>query len=188
MVIDRLARTGLKTIPTILTLLVLGVTVGVAAGAAAETWSEYRSAAGRYRVEMPGTPVLEESEVKLAENRGTQMYEATVETPDNEAYLCSYIDYPWDILSGQTPQQILIAARDATLVDEGDVLRSDRTISVAGFPGREYTIDRADTYVLVARTVMVRSRFYQVMVVTPPGRDTRPAVRRFIESFNITSQ
>ncbi|MDB5488927.1 MAG: hypothetical protein JWQ58_2642 [Reyranella sp.] len=169
----------------VLKSIVLGLVMVLVAtaGVAAQSWSEYRSVEGRYRIDMPGTPELETDPVEM-EDQEVDMIQAIVTGPD-ATYLAAYMDFPTELLRGLPPHKVLENARDGAA--DGFTLRSDRTLTVAGSPAREYVIEQPEGVVLVMRIVLVGARLYQMVVVTipPGGTADRPDTRRFIDSFAL---
>jgi hypothetical protein len=155
------------------------------ADASAQAWSEYRPAGGRYRIEMPGTPEVTTEQVEVR-GRELPLMEAEVDLPD-ATYLVTYIDYPAETIRGLTPEKALENARDGAA--QGFKLLSDKSLTVGGYPAREYVVERDQGIILVTRSVFVGARFYQMIVVTvaPGGNADRPPTRRFIDSFKLVT-
>jgi hypothetical protein len=154
-------------------------------GADAQTWSEYRSEAGRYRVLMPGAPSLSTQPVTMPDGRTVELLQAGFETPA-AAFLATYVDYPADVVRGQAPDAFLKTARDGSA--KGHKLRSDRGVKVGGYAAREYVILRANGIVIITRSVLVGSRLYQIIVARNEGDDKHPDTRKFLDSFTLTSR
>ena len=154
-----------------------------ATGAAAQTWSEYRSTEGRYRIEMPGTPEVSTEKVEV-NGRELPLMEALVEVAGT-VYLVTYIDYPSEEISSLTALKMLENARDGAA--RRSKLVSDRFLMVGGYPAREYVAERDQGMVFVTRSVMAGARRHQMIVVsvTPGGGADNPLTRRFIDSFAI---
>lgn len=170
---------------TVLKSIILGLVLVLAAtaGAMAQGWSEYRSVEGRYRIEMPGTPELETDPVEMLD-REVPMIQAIVALP-KATYLAAYMDFPSEVLRDLAPGKVLENARDGAL--DGSRLLSDRVLTVAGSPAREYVIEQDRGVVLVMRILLVGERLYQMVVVTtaPGGAAEHPDTRRFIDSFAL---
>jgi hypothetical protein len=152
-------------------------------GVAAQGWSEYRSVEGRYRIDMPGKPELETDPVEMGDQE-LPMMQAIVGGPE-ATYLAAYMDFPAEMIRGLPPHKVLENARDGAA--DGFTLRSDRTLTVAGSPAREYVIEQPEGVVLVMRILLVGARLYQMVVVTipPGGTADRADTRRFIDSFAV---
>lgn len=165
--------------------IVLGwiIVCAATAGARAQVWSEYRSVEGRYRIEMPGTPELETVQTPV-QGRKVPMMQAMVAEPEI-VYLVGYIDYPAEAMAERNGAPALEAARDA--VAKGHKLLSDRALTIAGHPAREFVIEQPKGVVLVMRIAFVGARLYQMVVVTvaPGGTADRPDTRRFLDSFRL---
>ena len=172
---------------TMLKSMLLGLVLALAAtaGAAAQSWSEYRSAEGRYRIEMPGTPELETEPVEMLD-REVPMMQAIVGR-EEATYLAAYMDFPAEVIGSLPPAKVLENARDGAA--EGFKLLSDKALTVAGSPGREYVIEQDKGVVLVMRIALVGPRLYQMVVVTiaPGGTADRPDTRRFLDSFALVA-
>jgi hypothetical protein len=151
--------------------------------ALAQAWSEYRSEAGRYRIEMPGTPELSSVPIKVGDAQ-IPMYRAMVDLK-TMTYLVTYIDYPSSLFTNMTLSQALEKARDGSA--KGHDLLTDKAITLGSNPGREYSIARKDGFAVLMRTVMSGTRLYQAVYVEP-GQTTpsSPNVRRFLDSLEIT--
>ena len=156
-----------------------------ATGAAAQTWSEYRSTEGRYRIQMPGKPEVSTEKVEV-NGRELPLMEALVEVAGT-VYLVTYIDYSAEEISSLTALKILDNARDGAA--RGSKLVSDRFLMVSGYPAREYVAERDQGMVFVTRSVMAGARLYQMIIVTltSGGGADNPLTRRFIDSFAITA-
>jgi hypothetical protein len=152
--------------------------------AEAQTWSEYRPAGGRFRIEMPGNPTVSTEPINLKDGRTVSMVQALIELPDT-AYLATYTNYPADIARGTSPATLLTRARDGSAA--GGKLRSDKALSVGGHTAREYVIVDKDGNVLVTRSVWANDRLFQMIVVGDEGIEQRPGTRRFLDSFNVVS-
>lgn len=170
-------RTGLSA-----WLLGLALALVALNGAQAQIWSEYRPEGGRYRVLMPGTPQLSDQDIALPDGRKVKMYQAAIET-SNAAYLGTHVDYPADLVSKASPDTLLDNVRNGS--SRGHTLRSEQRLTIAGNPGREYVIARANGVVLVTRSFLVGNRLYQIIVAGRPGVEQAPETRRFLDSFAL---
>jgi hypothetical protein len=159
----------------ILSLLVVLLLAGV--GAQAETWATYESEAGRFRVDMPGTP----EESQQTSPMGNPLSVAMLVTT-SAAYMVMFADPPPNTRSALPEAEVLEKIRDAHA--QGHTLLRDRPITIAGNPGREYVIARTEGLVHVVRVTTVRRRLYQLFYETEGQTEpTSPDVRRFLDSF-----
>ncbi len=150
--------------------------------AQAQTWIEVKPEGGAYRVMVPGEVKFSQQTVALAGGGSVQMYQALYETADM-ALLSTHVDYPDDVIRGQSPEQLLMNVRDGSA--KGNKLRSDRALTVSGHPAREYVIVMANDLVSVTRSALVGTRLYQIIAVVAAGSESNPAIRRFIDSFEV---
>lgn len=148
----------------------------------AQNWVEFRSDHGRYGISTPKKPELSTSDIALPGGKKTLLYQAMVDASDR-AYLSTYVDYPEDVLKGISIEKILDNARDGAV--KGHKLRSERKLTIAGHPAREYIIDQQSGLTLVSRTVFVPNRLYQIIVVGTAGVENEPDTRKYLESFAL---
>lgn len=153
-------------------------------GAQAQAWSEHRPQGGKYAVQMPGTPNTGSQPVPLPDGRSVLMYQGSIETP-NAAYVATFVDYPADVISRAPADTHLDNARDGTA--KGHTLRSEKRLTIAQNPGREYIVARSDGLVMVVRSFMVGNRLYQLIVVGRAGVDQNPDTAKFLESFRLVA-
>jgi hypothetical protein len=164
-------------------LALLLVNVDLPATAWAQTWTTYKSEAGRYRIDMPGTPRLSAPLITLEDGSTVPNNQAAVDAGPI-GYVVTYIDYPGNSLPDQAASRILRRARDGSA--NGHRLLRDKPITIAGNPGREYVIARTTNFTLVVRSTLVDNRLYQ-MIYAAPGQTepTSPDVQRFLDSFAL---
>jgi hypothetical protein len=156
--------------------------------AGAQTWSTYTSEAGRYRVDMPGTPKLSAPLVEGQDGISLTNNQVWVAV-GNVAYYTSYGDLPPSQIAGMTAAKTLEQVRDGPVDGDGGghvgrKLLRDQPITIAGYPGREYVIALTTNYTLVVHSTLVGRRVYQVIYSAPGQTEpTSPDVRRFLDSF-----
>jgi hypothetical protein len=161
----------MRILSFLLVLLVTGF------GAQAETWTTYESAAGLFRVDMPGKPEESQQTTPMGNSLSVAMLVTT-----SAAYSVMFADPPPNTRSALPEAEVLEKIRDAQA--QGHKLLRDKPITIAGNPGREYVIARTDNLVHVVRVTTVRRRLYQVFYETEGQTEpTSPDVRRFLGSF-----
>jgi hypothetical protein len=160
----------------------LMLTFAVSQPAIAQNWVDFKSEYGRYIIAAPKSPALSTADIPLPGGKKTVLHQAMVETSDR-AYLSTYVDYPEDMLKGLTVDKILDNARDGAV--KGHKLRSERKITIAGHPAREYIIDQQGGLTLITRAVFVPNRLYQVIVVGAAGVEKDPNTRKYLESLAL---
>jgi hypothetical protein len=144
-------------------------------GAAA--WVPYAPADERYRIDMPADPKV--SSETLA--NGVLQTKASV-VWIAASYAVTTADYPDAPFDASMAAKLLADARDAAA--SGHELVRDQPITVAGTPGREYTIAQGDGMTTVTRSAFVGTRLYQVTYGTRDRTEPAPPdMRRFFDSF-----
>jgi len=151
-------------------------------GVQAQTWIEVKPEGGGYRVLMPGAVKFSQVPIAMPGGRSAALHQAMYETA-KMALLGSHLDYPEDVVRGQDPAKLLMNVRDGSA--KGHKLRSDRALTVSGYPAREYVIVLADGPVSVTRSTLAGNRLYQIIAVVLAGGETSPDIRKFIDSFAV---
>jgi hypothetical protein len=154
------------------------------AGCQQPTWKEFSSAGGAFSVLMPGTPT---EQVRTADTASGPInaHMFLVEQGD-VVYTVAYSDYPDTVVQEGTSNLILDGARDGAVAKVQGALLSDTIVSVDGHQGRELIIEAAGGKVTIqTRLVIVRRRFYQVMVITPKEKALSEDVNKFLDSFTF---
>ena len=151
--------------------------------AEAQTWTTYTSEAGRFQIDMPGTPKVSTALANLKDGSTPPVTVAAVEV-GGAIYVASYGDYPAKSFDGVVAARTLEQVRDGTA--RGHTLLRDKPIMVAGHPGREYVIARTSNYTFVIRSTLVGLRLYQ-LIYAAAGRTepASPGVKRFLDSFAL---
>lgn len=168
-----------------LSALVLGVIAAILTWTVAwsPTWVEFRPQGAHYRVLMPGKPEVETISLPLGDGRTIQMHQAALEK-DKASFFTSHVDYPQDMINSAPPDQLLANVRDGSA--KGHKLLSDKRVTMAGKPGREYVILRSEEPVYtLTRSVLVGNRLFQLLVVSRDGVDKNPDIVKFVESFEL---
>jgi hypothetical protein len=148
------------------------------------TWEKFSSSEGAFSVLMPGTPTQQVRTAKTSSG-SIDAHMFLVEHRD-VAYIVAYSDYPNPMIQERTPKLILDGARDGAVANLQGKLVGESIISLDGHQGRELQIESPDGKVTVtARIFLVDRRLYQVMVLTPQGKDSSEDVRKFFDSFRL---
>jgi hypothetical protein len=151
-------------------------------GVRAQGWSDYRSEAGNFHVEMPGAPRLDAAEIPIGNKETAPMKEAVVRVP-GAAYQVSYIVYPPRISGAASADVMLDTFRNNMSSDHS--YRNESKLTLGRFPGREFVVVDSPTRNTAVRIYWIRGRLYQLMVTGAPGIDARPDTRRFFGSFGL---
>src|SRR5512143_2204435 len=144
------------------------IVLGLASLAAADEWKPYSSAPGRYNAMFPGTPkeVTQKMETEIG---GIDATITSLETP-NAFYAIAFNDYPKDKIKNQTPDQLLDNARKGAVDKVKGRLINEKKVAANGYPGRELQIEAPGDLQISEHVYLVKTRLYQVLVVTPKGK------------------
>ncbi len=165
-------------------------------------WKEFSSAAGRFKVLMPGTPDLTTIEVETAAGKLPHARYALI--TDTAAYIVSYTDNPYSSEDPALVKRALDSGRDNVLAQDpsmGMKLLSEKEVVLEGHAGREWLFHSNDA-VVRARAYFVNGRIYQLVHSGPPNlafKNGRPSAdpqdwtdfyenisTKFLDSFKLT--
>lgn len=169
-----------KKLPALMSLLLL---------AALNVWA--RTPAGWVKFSPTGSPftVMLPSEPK--ENKQTAespdgpytTYLFTCSGPEREIYLIGWVDYDPKFKFGV--QAELEANRDNFVRNVKGKLLSTTPIKLGTHPGIEFKADIEGKADVVSRVYIVGRRPYQLIMVSPTGRDSSADRERFFSSFRL---
>ena len=151
---------------------------------AAEKWKEFKSEGGRFSVLLPGQP-KEEAQTKATTGGEVQTHRLNLDL-GHVAYAIAYTDLPADRVAAVTPNVILDGIRDDNA--KKGVLRSNKTITLDGNPGRELVTEDAKDVITRMRVYMVKNRLYQIVVTSEKKTDSPDDVKKMLDSFKLTGK
>lgn len=162
-------------------IVCLGVALALAGAAAAQGWTVFSPEAGRYRVDMPGAPVVSTQPI-TGPGQTITLTDATVEL-SGAAYAVSFVDYPDRIALSASSDVMLDKVRDGMAA--GKTLRGEKKLTLGRAQGREFTLTQASGATAAVRIYWQRNRLYQLSVTGRPGIENQPDTRRFFDSFAL---
>lgn len=154
----------------------------LAATSAAQTWTEFRSADGKFSVSMPGKPT--ESVITVSLGTGDRTANTfSYHDEDLNEFLVAYSERSTPRKS--TDEQIFDKARKGLLIATDGKLLRENSVTLAGYTGREIVFERPNGDVQTERFFFVGDRFYQISVEVKKS-STRPVdVERFLSSLRF---
>jgi hypothetical protein len=153
-----------------------------AAGPGEKPWAEFRMVKGGPAVQAPGTPVKASKRV-LKTPSGKVEYHHWNLVAQDEIYGVAFADCP--NAAGADPQALLADHRDGFVQASGGKLVTDQPLQVGGYPGSEFRIELSPGVSATIRLVLVKSRVYQLAVISPSEKSYSDAAVRFLESFRL---
>lgn len=167
------------------TLAVLSIVMVSALSAWAQTpagWVKFSPPGSPFTVLMPSEP--EESKNTADSPNGpytTYLFTAT--GPTREIYLVGWVDYDPKFRFGV--QAELEANRDNFVKSLKAKLLSTTPIKLGRHPGIEFKAELEGKADIVSRVYIVGRRPYQLIILTPTGRDSSANRARFFSSFKL---
>lgn len=202
------------TLVTIVSLVLLAALLAACGGGAAEPattpaepaatpdplagWITFTAPDGSFTVRLPEEPEAQ-TETVPTEAGDIEMAMYLTEGDDRMVML-SHNGFPdmvaEVIASGDdaTIQSLLDGGRDGAVSNVGGSLQGEKSITVAGFPGREFTFSvdssaspTGEAITGIARVIVVKDRLYQLLSLTTAD-ETEPAlVQAFFDSFQLAA-
>lgn len=147
-------------------------------------WVKFSPAGAPISVLMPSEPKKEE---KTSESPNgpytTTLY--TASTPERELYLVGWVDYDPKFNFGV--QAELEANRDNFVKAVKAKLLSTTPVKLGTHPGIEFRAELTGQFDIVSRVYIVGRRPYQLILLTPAGRDASANRERFFSSFKLSA-
>ncbi|MBD1900935.1 hypothetical protein NDI44_04480 [Trichocoleus sp. DQ-A3] len=153
---------------------------------AQSVWKPFASRAGGFTVLMPSTP--NQSQQTLQTKGGpikVQLFQAF--RPNQAGYVVGYSELPANLIKTQRDVNDFLAGAiyGFTNSSKGKLL-SQRNITLANSPGREFKVQLSQGVIIKSRFYLVdRRRFYQVFVVTDREQDLVKSIDGFLTSFKL---
>ena len=156
-------------------------------------WKKFTSEEGRFVVSFPGKPKAQSQTINTS--AGKFKSKTHILKSNIASYMVSYFDLPLASDDPATSKVLLDGGRDTALANMKGKLKSEKEITLEGYPGR-HTVAEIDGGVINARTYVVKNRIYQVMVVTPVFEDMSAEgvelfnsfVDKFLDSFELAKE
>ncbi len=152
----------------------------VASAALAQSWTEYRTDDGRFRVQMPGTPAVRKSALAIGNNETAPAVEA-VARASSATYQVATIAYPQRVAQSASADVMLDHFRKNLVGAE--TYKNNKTVMLGRVPGREFLMVEGNGRNTAVRQFWSRGTLYSLTVTGNAGIDAQPDVRKFLESF-----
>lgn len=158
---------------------------------AQDSWTTYRSDAGRFTIDTPaelkdGTKTILTA---IGEMTVYTLMTEGAEEDNNYLYLINYSDYPkgtFDPDSTQIIMSFFESTINASIESLGGELIYDSDISIKNHPGRLYRIKYNDgSAVVKGKIYLVGDRFYSLQVFTLTEQSLNDEMNAFLDSFRI---
>jgi len=146
-------------------------------------WQEFSSTEGSFAVLLPGTPSYEKQNSSTAVGP-IDMHLFSLDLAKDAAFMIMYSDYP-DVIAQAPADKVLDGGRDGALANTKGRLVAEESMSLDGFPGREFTIDIPGKGMMKLRAYLVRQRLYQIMAVGTKERIDHEDTAKYLTSFRL---
>lgn len=150
-----------------------------------DTWKEFISEEGGFKVKMPVLPKRTVAKVDVAFGKADMIQYRVITS--TVGYVIGFIEFPSAIPDEEEIRMRYEIARDGLLGDGGNRLVSDKDIFLGGFKGREFVIQNAQT-VQSIRAFIINQKMFTLIAVTQPSQKTKyqSSINKFLDSFALT--
>jgi hypothetical protein len=145
-------------------------------------FERFRSAAGRFSLDMPGQPEITEQSAD-----GIAIHKFSVAVPATlSAFRLVYFDVP-ESVKGKNPQDVIQAYETGSRAGAAFKENKEITLGEGKAPGREYRLVAADGVFVRERTYLAGGRLYSLHVAALRDQDflTSAEANRFFDSFQL---
>jgi hypothetical protein len=150
----------------------------------ATNWS--RVSAGRFSALMPMRPVSSVITNQTEAGPAVVLLLKSQLSP-TVAFGLLYSRFPTNAL-GPADRQLFARGLKGTLASDGRLM-SGRVISLGGYPGREWRIDKSqEQSIYTIRSYVVANDLYQAISIMPKGRVCQRHVIQFLDSCQFTNR
>jgi hypothetical protein len=166
-------------------LVSLAFLAATAPASAQQAWLEYRPPGAGFRVEFPGTPKLDSTDLQSRAGPIHLSY-ATYQNGPDSTFVSTHTVYA-AMPATADPQTLLGGARNGAVKGINGKLREEKRLTVGGRPALLFTIDGPDgTRVAVVLAVANGNNLYQAIAGMPAGQENSADVKRFLDSLALT--
>ena len=171
-----------KKFPALLSLVLLAALSASAQQPA--DWVKFSPAGSPFTVLMPAQPKEDKKTSESPHGPYTTVLYSS-KSPENEIYLVGWVDYDPKFKFGV--QAELEANRDNFVKSVKATLLSTTPAKLGAHPGIEFKAEIPGRFEIVSRVYIVGRRPYQLITVTPAGRDASANRARFFSSFRLAA-
>ena len=171
-----------KKTPAALTLVLLFALCAWAQAPAPAAWVKFSPPGSPFNILMPVTP-KEDKKTSESPNGPYTTYLYSSTSAEREIFLVGWVDYDPNFRFGV--QAELEANRDNFVKSVKATLLSTTPVKLGAHPGIEFKAELPGRADIVSRVYIVGRRPYQLIAVTPAGRDSSAARARFFSSFQL---
>jgi hypothetical protein len=150
--------------------------------AVAPEWKIFSSDEGKFSVLMPSEEISDMTPDKSEMHEGVESTKMYMSIHEKNVFLVSYADFKNDMT--QIPSSELLDSVVQGMLDDGEKLLSQKTVTLGAYQGREIQLQDEKGMTLTGRIFIVNKRMYMLLV----GSEKNPQaidIRKFFDSFEL---
>jgi hypothetical protein len=146
-----------------------------------------------FKIDFPKKPKSKPSSVKSEVGKlklNMYVYDASKdkESP-NLVYLANYTEYPVGLIDSKNTEKldgIFRSSIDGASKNVDGKIRSEKSISLKGFPGREVKISFQEGLAIITmRVYLVNNKMYLLETIAETAKDGNDMIAKFMNSFDL---
>ncbi|MEM8906574.1 MAG: hypothetical protein AAGD05_01905 [Bacteroidota bacterium] len=156
------------------------------------SWQEFISYEGKFKVLTPGEMITKTNEIETAIGNLTYhtfLHQPEDKTADNLVYMVSYCDYPPYTISSDSTELVndfFTTTIESAVSSVKGVLRYSSEIQLGNYPGRLWRIDYGEGSALIkTKAYLIGQRYYSIQTITLKDRSLNGASDFFLDSFHL---
>lgn len=152
----------------------------------ANGWQDYKSADGKFTVEVPSKPQEQSQEQKT--NVGTIQLNMVIAEASDSGYFIGYADFPNKIANPADVQKGLGDSVKGSVANLKGVIKSEKEYMLGDVPCRDFEASgkvQTTDVSMKGRFCLAGNRLYQVFALGAADKIAAADVDRFIKSFKI---
>jgi hypothetical protein len=188
---DAKPRWGRSVLVVAIGLLLVAAAVGVGLYLNERThdWRKFTDPDGSFRVEFPGTPRRDDTQVPGENGKTTVKMPTWVvqHTLQGSAYALSYYEVPGKVIAVKDANTFLQGVEGNFLKQAGVKSLYEVPVKVNNYPGLDITmpLGQGDSRLTRIRFVLAKTRLYSLTVAPVPSSNTDALLKHYFDSFAI---
>jgi hypothetical protein len=168
------------------TPLLILLSLSLQSARADETWKEFESKEGGFKVLLPGTPTAQKMTQKAGDGSDVELAIYRLPPVGGTTFIVSTSDFAESYLKNPA-EKILDNARDGSVTRSKGKLVSEKKVKLGDHPGREFVVSMPkDQGFIRARAYLVGKRQYTLLIAAKDDKAiATKEVEAFIDSFKL---
>ena len=150
------------------------------------SWTPFHSVIGNFKAVFPDTPGYDHAEIPILDGKISTVYDTyAAEDPDNDFYTITVVQYPPEVVLGNTDEVIEKVMNEIINETPGnELLEFHPVIGDKGVSGFDFIVQSGD-YSTHYRALIDFRTLYILSVASSDVDTKKTCIKRFLEGFKI---